>query len=245
MNSTLSTLISTKRVLAPDGSYDTLDHHINPREVEDLQTLVENTSPKTSLEIGLGYAISALAICDVVQRHGGRHIVIDPFPDPHWKAVGLYQLERAGFMSMVEIHEGYSYMKLPALIAGGCRVDFAFIDGWVTFDYKLVDFFFIDKLLNVGGVAVIRGAEFPSVRKVARFVATNLNYEVVPLRMSTVKPSLKRRTFQKIARKFECVGRYVKPEYLQSDYDLNLYSTLCAFRKIGSDMRPWHHHAEF
>jgi len=37
-------------------------------------------------------------------------------------------------------------------LARGVKIDFAFVDGWHTFDYTLIDFFYIDKILRSGGL---------------------------------------------------------------------------------------------
>jgi hypothetical protein len=63
---------------------------------------------------------------------------------------------------------------LAEIERSGQRVDFAFIDGWHTFDFALVDFFFIDRISSVGGVVVFDDANWPAIRKVCRFVKTNL-----------------------------------------------------------------------
>jgi hypothetical protein len=58
-------------------------------------------------------------------------------------------------------------------------IDFAFIDGARTFDYALVDFFFIDKLLRPGGIVVLDDFSYPSIRSVCRYVLSNLRYKCI------------------------------------------------------------------
>ena len=53
--------------------------------------------------------------------------------------------------------------------AQGERIDFAFIDGAHTFDHALVDFFYIDRMLNVGGIVAFDDLGFPCIEKVCRF----------------------------------------------------------------------------
>jgi len=50
-----------------------------------------------------------------------------------------------------ELVEDFDYYALPRLLANGCRADFAYIDGWHTFDHAMLDFWFIDKMMNIGG----------------------------------------------------------------------------------------------
>jgi hypothetical protein len=58
-------------------------------------------------------------------------------------------------------------------------IDFAFIDGARTFDYVLVDFFLIDKLLNPGGIVILNDFSYPSIRSVCRYVLSNLHYKCI------------------------------------------------------------------
>jgi predicted O-methyltransferase YrrM len=69
--------------------------------------------------------------------------------------LGLANLDRAGYARLVEFHDEPSYRALPALEAAGQRIEFAFIDGWHTFDYVMVDFFYVDRMLRVGGIVVL------------------------------------------------------------------------------------------
>jgi hypothetical protein len=52
---------------------------------------------------------------------------------------------------------------LPRLAAAGARIQFAFIDGWHTFHHTLVDFFFVDRMLNVGEIVIIDDVGYSSL----------------------------------------------------------------------------------
>jgi hypothetical protein len=67
--------------------------------------------------------------------------------DGAWRGLGLRQIADVGFADLVEFHERASQAVLPAC---GVQVQFAFIGGWHTFDHTLVDFFYIDHMLEVG-----------------------------------------------------------------------------------------------
>ena len=82
----------------------------------------------------------------------------------------MANLRRSGYDHIVRLMEEPSYRALPALERSRQRIDFAFIDGWHTFDFTLLDFFFIDRILKVGGVVAFDDADWPAVRKVCRFV---------------------------------------------------------------------------
>jgi len=70
---------------------------------------------------------------------------------------------------------------LPRLCAEGERFDFVFIDGRHLFDCVLVDFFYVDRLLEVGGYVALDDLWMPAVRKVKSFILRNRSYELVPV----------------------------------------------------------------
>lgn len=141
--------------------------------------VVACVDPEISLEVGLGYGFSAMAICTAGQRPKAerRHIIMDPHQSTYWGGVGLHHLAEAGFSDMIEVHQEPSHRTLPRLELDGLAVDFAFVDGWYTFDHVFVDFFYIDKLLKPGAAVMFDDADWPSVRKVLRYAVSNLGYE--------------------------------------------------------------------
>src|SRR5262249_25699710 len=148
MNPVLREVLATRTVVRRDGSRAPLDSAISRDEGEALDRLIRAHKPRITLEVGLAHGVSAMFICDALAEvGGGRHIVIDP-GQRAWDGLGLLNLERAGHASLVEYHNDLSHRVLPALHAAGRRIDFAFIDGWHTFDYVLVDFFYVDLLLK-------------------------------------------------------------------------------------------------
>ena len=67
---------------------------------------------------------------------------------------------------------------LPQLCSQKEEFEFAFIDGSHLFDFTFVDFFFIDKLLAVGGHVAFDDLWMPAVRKVVSFVLKNKPYQL-------------------------------------------------------------------
>ena len=109
---------------------------------------------------------------------------------------GLHNVKRAGFNDRYFFHEEQSQVVLPRLDAAGTRIQFALIDGWHTFDHTLVDFFFIDRMLDVGGIIVLDDVGYPSICRLCHFILANRNYstfDVVSCTPSrTLKTKLKR-----------------------------------------------------
>jgi predicted O-methyltransferase YrrM len=261
MNSVLSEILNTGTVKTADGT-STIKLHssISTSEGELLQRLVRQLDPTVSLEVGLAYGVSALFICDALNvRNGTQHIVIDPnqngvtrpFPTRgpsgnSWDGIGIANLHRAGYGNIVRFIEAPSYRALAELEASGQRVDFAFIDGWHTFDFTLVDFFFIDRMLNTGGIVAFDDANWPAIRKVCRFVKTNLNYSVVGVDVN-YKPLLKRRLAERVLRPLRGgpFQKILRPEILTPDQSIGLIGAYIAFRKDAIDSRSWDHFIDF
>ena len=192
-------ILATGATKTATGDAATLQVHssVSCSEGRFLQDLIRQINPTVTLEIGLAYGVSALFICDALNiRQGTQHIVIDPHqcgdPDRSWQGIGIANLRRAGYGEIVRLIQSPSYRALSELERSGQRVDFAFIDGWHTFDFALVDFFFIDRMLIPGGVVAFDDADWPAIRKVCRFVKTNLAYSVLS---DPIPASLKRRLF--------------------------------------------------
>lgn len=186
---------------------------------------------------------------------GTKHIIIDPSQNfPHgkgpksgWEGIGLANLKRAGYSDLIEFHEATSFESLPALYARGERIDFAFVDGAHTFDYVLVDFFYIDKILAVGGCIVFDDLYYPSIRKVARYILTNLPYELLHVK------ELHNSIISQIA-SLPFIHRLIKPELRNPDRSLGIPTgNFMAIQKTVNDLvgdgngttRRWDTHVPF
>jgi hypothetical protein len=144
----------------------------------------------------------------------------------------------------VRLIEAPSYRALAELEGSGQRIEFAFIDGWHTFDFTLVDFFFIDRMLNVGGVVAFDDASWPAIRKVCRFVKTNLAYSVMGVDGSDPEPSLKLRVSERLLRRSP-FRTLLRSEVIAPDGSTGLVGHCIAFRKNADDSRIWNHFVEF
>jgi hypothetical protein len=115
--------------------------------------------------------------------------------------------------------------------------DFAFVDGRHHFDYVLVDFFYIDKLLRVGGYAVFDDLWLPQVRKVVSFVLRNRDYALVRAGGSRKSPPWRRAA--------RAVRRFVQTP-LTRDVGVKLIGeNVCVLKKVGEDKRVGLSHHPF
>lgn len=157
-----------------------LHSHMQRNEGRLLSKVFESVQPSVSLEVGFAYGVSTLFVCDELARLGrpARHIVLDPFQQSAWKGIGSRNVRRAGYSKFVELHEERSELALPRLLSDRTVLDVAVIDGWHTFDHALVDFFYINKMLRVGGVVVLDDASYGSVGRVVDHILTYPCYSI-------------------------------------------------------------------
>jgi predicted O-methyltransferase YrrM len=159
-----------------------------------LQEMVRFVKARTTLETGVAFGLSTLAICEALTALGTvpvrgqspcHHYGVDPEQHSVHGGAALASLKRAGLDSVFELLEGPSHLMLPKLLEKGVVLDLAFIDGWHTFDYTLLDFFYLDKMLRPGGVMLLHDRSWPSKQKVMRFMMTHRRYKELPVRSST------------------------------------------------------------
>jgi predicted O-methyltransferase YrrM len=201
-----------------------------------LQRLIREKCPALTLEIGLAFGVSALFICEALASVGGRqHIVIDAFQTSVWNGIGMHNVRAAGFGQLVQLREQLSEDALPLLSQEGTKVDFAFIDGTHSFDQKMVDFFYVDRILNVGGIIAFDDCNWPSIRQVCRFIATNRPYRVVGATAGGGMPGIRGNSIRWAARHYDNVRQIVKPKFFRPDEEFGIppHSRCVAFEKLA------------
>jgi predicted O-methyltransferase YrrM len=145
-----------------------------------LAALVSDQGLESTLETGMAYGLSTLAIAGAhAARGAGRHIAIDPTVNGYYEGIGPANVRSAGLADRVRVIAEGSQLALPRLAGEGVQLDFAFIDGMHLFDYALIDFFYVDHMLATGGFVAFHDTWMPAVRDVVDFVATNRRYESV------------------------------------------------------------------
>src|SRR3954454_14884130 len=172
-------IYETGKVEAPNGSLlDAFPEALPEAHARDIARLVRDLDLVRTLETGMAYGLSTLAICGVhEERARGEHVAIDPHQSSDWQGIGLLNLERAGLAHRTRVIEARSDEALPRLRDEGLRIDFALIDGLHLFDATLVDFYLIDQLIDVGGVVVFHDTWMPAVAQAMAFVEQNRAYE--------------------------------------------------------------------
>lgn len=231
----LAEMIMSGSAPAADGTAVAMHSFIPQPYAEALHRLVLQERPDFVVEIGMAFGVSTLAILSALDRLGGagRLLSIDPLQARSFYGCGLAAVKRAGLDQRHELIEAFDYEALPRLLSSGQTLDMAYIDGWHTFDYVLLDWWYIDRMLRGGGVVGFNDCGWPAVDKAIKFVMSHRRYAELdvglPLEAADYSRAkgLKRRLLR----------RDVRSSYRQAQ---DRY-----FRKLGAWEPSWDFYVEF
>lgn len=157
------------------------DSTVSEAEAIVLMKVVRDLQASITLETGLAFGTSAVAICSAKKNFDvatKMHYAVDPNQKDYYNEAAIVLLEQEGLIDEFKLLEGPSHLMLPELIKNIVKLDFAFIDGWHTFDYTLVDFFLIDKMIRPGGMVAFHDMQGLAKQKVLRFLLSHRKYKV-------------------------------------------------------------------
>ncbi len=250
----LEKILRSQKVYSDDGECLALGGNIPLDSGLFLQKLILENRPHCSLEIGMAYGISTLFICEALQSCGaGKHIIIDPGQfkstptQPSYRGIGMKHVREAGLDHLVTFIEEPSELALPSLLAQGTRVDFAFIDGWHTFDHTLLDFFYITRLLNVGGIVAVDDVYMSAIAKACAYIASYPCYELLGVQADVDHRDLRgvMKTMVYTIAQLPLLNRVLRPEYAFRIFKQLSRARVVALRKVSEDQRPWNWYAAF
>ena len=181
----LADLLGSGEIQADDGTVHRLfPVAISAEEGQALRDWVVREQATSTIEVGLGYGVSALFICQGLVMNdddAARHTVIDPFQATGFANSGLQALARAGVADMVEHHPEESQTALPRLVTESRRFDLAFVDGNHRYDAVFLDLIYLGRLVRGGGVIFIDDYQLPAVARAVSFCVTNLDWTIEEL----------------------------------------------------------------
>ncbi len=154
---------------------------VSANEGEVLRKWVVHEGATHTIEIGLGYGMSALYICEGLVANGhadAHHVVIDPFQTSRFADCGLQALAEAGLTCLVEHHVEKSHIVLPRLLSEGRRFDLGFVDGNHRFDGVFLDLYYLGLLVQRGGIIILDDYDLPGIKRAVAFFVTNLNWTI-------------------------------------------------------------------
>lgn len=253
MNPILDEILASNKTQDENGNPVELHSSVDREEIEFITGLIQKHHLSRAVEVGCAMGISSVAIASALKDGADTfHYIIDPFQKSQWKNIGISNLKRAGFQRF-KLIEDFSEFALPAMVKEGVKVNFGFIDGWHTFDHTLIDFFYINRMLDIGGVVVIDDVHMAPISKMIRYLYNYPCYEFAG-RVVNSEVTSKRRFFDGAAKAFAglkyLTGKRVaaelyNPKLLRSDRELKLDSSMIAFKKIAADERDWKWYANF
>jgi predicted O-methyltransferase YrrM len=178
-NDVLRALCRDRVVHDDAGKCYPLEDAISATHAAKLYQMVLKHRPNLVVEVGMAHGVSTLAILTALDRSAGPGslISIDSHQGRVYHGIGVLNVRRAGLEHRHQLLEMPSHLALPQLLAADSRIEFSYIDGWHTFDYALVDFFYLDKMTSPGGIVAFNDCGWRSVHRVIKFVRTHRSYD--------------------------------------------------------------------
>ena len=170
-------------VARSDGTlHDLFPVAASAAESEALRGWVLREGATRTIEIGLGYGISALHVCEGLLENAGeataRHVAIDPYQATRFADCGLQFLEEAGVAGLVEHHPEESQIALPRFLDEARSFDLAFVDGNHRFDGIFLDLVYLGRLVRPGGIVFLDDYQLLAVARAPSFFLTNLDWRL-------------------------------------------------------------------
>lgn len=243
MLETLKEIFATGTVeTTPAGDRVVLNSNTSEEQGLFLQKLYDQIKPAMSLEVGLALGISTLFILEKCRENNGRdkcHIVIEPFS---WGGIAEHNITKEGLEKYVDIRNELSDVVIPSMYLNKQRIQFAYVDTSKVFDTVIQDFYFIDKILDVGGVVVFDDATTGGINVVMRFIHSLPHYKVVDkFEAVAVSNSYKLGAwmFEKLLALIPFKAKFLPYYFLKTSRQLGLNYRCIAFKKIAPDTRNW------
>jgi len=172
----------------------------------------------------------------------GAHIVIEP--DNYWGTAAMHNIEKEGLASYLQVCKDYSDKILTQFFNENYRIQYAYVDTTKQFDVVLQDFYFINKILDLGGVIIMDdcGGNWPGIQRVVRFINTLPHYKIIAKHNKSeisTKKRLARFFLSLIINLLPFKHRFYTTIDFKTDEELGLNYNCIAFQKIDEDGRNW------
>ena len=131
-------------------------------------------APRT-LEIGCAYGASAETICRAIAPQ--IHTILDPLQQSRWRNAGRRRLDAAGLR--YQFYDRPSEIMLPKLWQQGKRFDFCLIDGRHAFDQVTIELYYLQRLIDKGGIVLIDDADWPCVKQAIDYALCNDAWKII------------------------------------------------------------------
>lgn len=150
------------------------------RHIKALFNMIRQHRPQIVLEIGMGFGISTLTILNAIRANGNNAMLWTIEPDQGaMRDTALEAIEDQELSAFHQLINEPDYVALPKLLQDDAKIEFAYIDGCHIFDYVMIDMFYVDKLLQVGGIIGFNDCGWRGVDKTIRFMNKFRKYEMI------------------------------------------------------------------
>jgi predicted O-methyltransferase YrrM len=238
-NEFLQAIYRTRTVEDADGNSYPLADHIDEAECNFLgEFIAAHPDVVQTLEVGCAFGLSSLQITgSIAGRPGAHHIILDPCQSSDFHGIGIANLRRAG-VNWFELREEPSEIALPQLVGERPEsFDLIFIDGWHTFDHTLVDLFFANRLVRVGGYIIVDDCSMSAVAKAVDYVSKYPAYRIAD---SSPLPRRRRLASHVVRSIPPGLAASVLPRNLYDrHYVRRLFPSMIALQKTAPDERSW------
>jgi len=243
----LETIHTSKEVFDAEGKSYELNSAISKAEGEFIFNLIKEHNCKTTIEVGCAYGISSLYICAALAENNANkdchHTILDPNYRTQWNGIGEANLQRAD-IDYFELQTEFSELALPKLLSEEKKYDLIFIDGFHTMDQTLLDIYYGNRLLKVGGIMVIDDVLIEPVNKAVRYLSNYPAYKNIG--GARVSKNIWK-VYNLIIRGINLFSyliplrkRLFSPEVINySKFKEINFSTMLAFQKTSEDTRSW------
>jgi predicted O-methyltransferase YrrM len=242
MLKTLQKIYDTGLIENPQGVYEQCNGHTSRGQGLFLQELFDAIKPKKTLEVGLANGISAMFILEkhrLANNEPRSHLAIEPTP---WGGNAEHNIRKENLSEFLEVIYKKSDAALAQLFLENRRIQFAYVDTTKQFDVVFVDFYLLDKILEVDGIIVFDDCELPGISKVCRFIHSLPNYRVFrtygPTQL-TIEKKIVGVILQFALRMLPFKKIFYPSIQFKSSLELGLGFNCIAFQKTGPDERRW------
>lgn len=149
-----------------------------PYEGDLIYRLVRSSDSRRCLEMGFHTGSTALYMDAGLADRDGQvtSVGLDVEED---MARGQKLLRDAGAEGRHRLFQANSNRVVPELFLSGETFDFVYMDGWKTFDHLAFEIYFINQMLEKGGVILFDDSDMPSVRQAVRLLKRYYGYAEV------------------------------------------------------------------
>ena len=242
MHPLLEAIYATRTVTDGTNQYSALSPQGQPTYIDRtegalLQRTIAAVRPTTTLEVGMAYGISTMFICEALADlpHAASHIAIDPNQSTKWHGIGVRNVQTAGYGDKLRFFEERSEFCLPRLLEERTAIQVAFIDGLHHFEQCALEFFYIDRMIPVGGVVIFDDVDWPAIRTVVRLVLSRGTYQVIDHNGSGVRPRTLLGRATSVLTRLPHAERLLRRDVLVRDWDLGIRGSCVALKKTSDE----------